>query len=180
MKKHSIYVVALSFVISFLVSCNTEPTLQKYFIESNKNDKFITFDIPSTVLSLKEENTSEEVKNTLKSIKKVNFIGFQIKEDNMDEFKVEKQKIQRILENPKYQEILSMNGSKTLTIKYLGKDDAIDEVIVFGADATQGFALVRLLGNKMNPSKIVQLIHKIKFNGNKEDFKGLETLFKKV
>jgi trehalose-6-phosphatase len=44
------------------------------------------------------------------------------------------------------------------TLKYLGEEDAIDEIIVFASDDEKGFALFRLLGKKMEPAKMMKLM----------------------
>ena len=180
MKKFIKHIGLLSLIAFLLIACDKNPSLQKYYVDSNENTDFITFDVPASVLSLKNEDASKEVKETLKSIKKVNFLGFQLKEDNQEKYKIEKQKISKILSNSKYQDLMSIGGKQSLTVKFLGTEDAIDEVIIFGSDKDKGFALVRVLGNNMDPSKMMLLINKIKYNGNKEDLKGLESFFKSI
>ncbi len=179
MKKQISYLALLVVITLFTVSCNKNPTLQTYFVESNNNNEFISVDIPSSVLSLKNKDASDEVKETLKSIKKVNFLGFQVKDDNIEKYKKETKKIKTILANPKYQDLFSIGGKRSLAIKYLGEDDAIDEIIIFGADIDKGFILVRLLGKKMNPSKMKTLIDEINYDGNMDDFKQFESLLSK-
>lgn len=168
-------------VIALLtVSCDEHPSLQKYYVDSNENTDFISLDIPASILSLKDENVSEEVKATLKSIKKLNFLGFQLKEGNQAEYKIEKQKIKEILKNPKYQELISVGGKQSFTIKFMGEEDAIDEVIVFGSDREKGFALVRILGSNMDPSKMMLLANEIKYDGDEGDLKGLGSFLKNL
>ena len=53
-------------------------------------------------------------------------------------------------------------------IKYLGDEDAIDEVIIYGDSEDKGFALIRVLGDDMNPAHIVQLMQAIQ----KSEYKG--------
>ena len=48
---------------------------------------------------------------------------------------------------------LNMN----IVINYQGEDDAINEFILFAADNDKGFALARVLGNKMQPEKIMKM-----------------------
>jgi len=177
MRKYIKYFGMLAVIALLTVSCDQHPSLQKYYVDSNENAGFISFDIPASILSLKDENVSKEVKETLKSIKKINFLGFQLKDGNQAEYKIEKQKIKEILKNPKYQELISVGGKQSFTIKFLGEDDAIDEVIVFGSDKEKGFALIRILGNKMDPSKMMLLANEIKYDGDKGDLKGLESFF---
>lgn len=180
MKKHIKYFGMLAVIALLTISCDEHPSLQKYYVDSNENTDFISLDIPASILSLKDENVSEEVKETLKSIKKVNFLGFKLKDDNQAAYKIEKQKIKEILKNPKYQELISVGGKQSFTIKFLGEDDAIDEVIVFGSDKDKGFALVRILGNNMDPSKMMLLANEIKYDGDKGDLKGLESFLKNL
>jgi hypothetical protein len=53
-------------------------------------------------------------------------------------------------------------------IKYLGDEDAIDEVIIYGSSDDKGFALIRVLGKDMNPAYIIQLMNAIQ----KSDYSG--------
>lgn len=163
-----------------MVSCDSNPTLQKYYVDSNENNDFISVDIPASLLSLKNENTSAEVKETLNSIKKVNFLGFQLKDSNKAEFKIEKQKVKEILKNPKYQELFSMGGKQSVSVKFLGEEDAIDEIIVYGSDKDKGFALVRILGNKMDPSKMMALAEELDFEGENGSMKQIESFMKNM
>ena len=39
------------FVATLLVSCNTEPSLQKYFVEKSENKDFIALDVSSSILN---------------------------------------------------------------------------------------------------------------------------------
>ncbi len=170
----------LVLITLLMVSCDSNPTLQKYYVDSNENNDFISVDIPASLLSLKNENTSAEVKETLKSIKKVNFLGFQLKDSNKAEFKIEKQKVKEILKNPKYQELFSMGGKQSVSVKFLGEEDAIDEIIVYGSDKDKGFALVRILGNKMDPSKMMALAEELDFEGENGSMKQIESFMKNM
>jgi hypothetical protein len=61
-----------------------------------------------------------------------------------------------------------------LYIKYIGEDSEIDELIVFGFSSANGFAIIRVLGDDMELSKIMKLESVIdQFdteNANVEDF----------
>ena len=48
-----------------------------------------------------------------------------------------------------------------MTMKYLGEEDAIDEVIIFASDDTKGFAIFRLLGDDMKPGQMLKLMNSI-------------------
>ncbi len=173
--------LGLIIITVIFVSCDSYPSLQKYYVDNQENAGFISADFPASIIQLKNEDSSDEIKETLKSIKKVNFIGFKLTEDNKSEYEVEKLKVAEILKNPKYQELIRGNyGTKSMTIKFLGEPDAIDEVIIFGADKGLGFAVVRILGNNMDPSKMIALSKEINIDNENGSFKQLESFMKDI
>jgi hypothetical protein len=178
MRKYIKYFGLLAIIALLTASCDNSQSLQKYYVDSNENAEFISFDIPASVLSLKNEDASAEVRETLKSIKKVNFLGFQLKDDNKAAYKVEKQKVKEILKNPKYQELISVGGKQSFTVKFMGEEDAIDEVIVFGSDKEKGFAVVRILGSNMDPSKMMALASELNFDNEDGSMKQIESFMK--
>lgn len=181
MKRILKYFVLVITVSIFVISCDSYPSLQKYYVDSQSSADFIALDIPASIVSLKNEDASEEVRETLKSIKKVNFLGFQISEDNNEMYTSELQKIKEILKNPKYQDLIRLDsGSKFLTVKFLGTDDAIDEVIFYGADKELGFALVRVLGNKMDPAKMLLLAQEINIDGDSAGIQQIGAFIKNM
>ena len=67
-----------------------------------------------------------------------------------------------ILKNSDYKELMKLNTQYGRgVVKYLGEGDAINEVIIFGDSRDKGFALVRVLGKKMNPAQFVQVMQAI-------------------
>ncbi|MFO7672692.1 MAG: DUF4252 domain-containing protein [Lutibacter sp.] len=166
--------IIVFFTAILTVACETKPSLQKYYVDSKENNAFISVDLPANIIELKDENVSEEVKNTLKTIKKVNFLALQINEGNQELFDAEKVKVAEILKNPDYKQLMRMKTADgNVTVNYLGAEDAIDEVIIFGSDSKRGFALVRVLGENMNPSEILSLAQEIKLDGNSQQLKQL-------
>ena len=166
------------FVAAILtVACDTKPSLQKYYVDSKDNNAFISVDLPANIIELKDENVSEEVKNTLKTIKKVNFLALQVDENNQELFNTEKEKVAEILKNPDYKQLMRMKTADgNVTVNYLGTEDAITEVIIFGSDSKRGFALVRVLGENMNPADIMSMAQEIKLDGNSQQLKQLSGL----
>ncbi|WP_340074457.1 DUF4252 domain-containing protein [Leptobacterium sp. I13] len=143
----------------FLTSCNGGQSLQEYFVENSEDKDFLVIDVPASLLNLSEVDLNEGQKEAYESIKKMNILAFRVQEDNKADYEAEKTKIKEILKNPKYQDLMKFNsGTAKATVKYLGKEDAIDEVIVYGSDNQYGFAVVRVLGNKMKPENIVALV----------------------
>ena len=61
-----------------------------------------------------------------------------------------------------------------IVINYQGEDDAVDEFLLFASDRKQGFALARILGDNMQPAKIMKLANDMK--GLDEDGEGISEL----
>ena len=167
--------------VLLLTACDTNPSLQKYYVDSKENAEFISVDLPASIIQLKDGEVSEEVKNTLNTIKKINFLALQITDDNKDLYETERAKVKAILKNPKFKELMRMNrGSGSVSVNYLGEEDAIDEVVIYGSDKSQGFALVRVLGENMNPSDILKITNEIQLDGDSQQLKQLEGIFKNI
>ncbi len=175
-------VTMIAFVAAILtVACDTKPSLQKYYVDSKENNAFISVDLPANIIELKDENVTEEIKNTLKTIKKVNFLALQVDETNQELFDAEKEKVTEILKNPDYKQLMRMKTADgNVTVNYLGTEDAINEVIIFGSDSKRGFALVRVLGENMNPADILSMAQEIKLDGDSQQFKQLGALLGSV
>ena len=162
-----------------LIACDSHPSLQKFYVDSKENNEFISLDLPASILELKDTEASEEIKNTLKSIKKVNFLALQVTDSNQELYASEKSKVNAILKNPKYKQLMRMNmGGGNVSVNYLGEEDAIDEVIIFGADKEKGFAVVRVIGENMNPTDIMKLANEIKMDSESGQMQQLEGILK--
>lgn len=144
-----------------LFSCGSEATLQKYFVEKQKDHNFISFDLSSDMFIQNENLLTQEQKNTLKTIKKINLLALK-SDDNkllMDEEHI---KIKEILTNDTYEQLIRYgSNTKNAALYYTGKEQAIDELIVFGFDEQTGLGLARVLGNNMNPAEVMTLIQSI-------------------
>jgi phage pi2 protein 07 len=175
------YVTLILIATVLLVSCDSYPSLQKYYVDSKEDINFIAIDIPASILKLKNEDVSDDVREALNSIKKVNFLGFQLKDENAEKYTAEKLKIKAILANPKYQELIQFgNGGKSLVIKFLGESDAIDEIILYGYDKELGLALVRVLGDKMNPTQMMTLVKEIQLDDDSGALKQIKSFVENV
>ena len=164
-------------VILLTIACDSNPSLQKYYVDSKENSEFISVDLPSSILQLKDTEVSDEIKNTLETIKKVNFLALQVNETNKELYTSEKVKVNAILKNPKYKQLMRMNmGGANVSVNFLGEGDAIDEVVIFGADGDKGFAIIRVIGENMNPSDILKLTQEIKMDGDSNELKQLGSL----
>ena len=95
-------------------------------------------------------------------------------------FETEKAKVEGILKDKKYQELMKMSrGKDGGAVYFIGENDAIDEFILYGSNKDAGFAIVRVLGDKMNPASIMTLLSIMqKANLDLEQLKPLESMIK--
>lgn len=152
-----------------LAACTSTQSLQEYYVDNSENPNFLSVDLPVSLLNMEKADLTKAQKDALESLRKLNVLAFKKTDDNVEEFKMEKAKVMSILKNNKFNELMKMNTSYgKATITYLGDDDAIDEVVIYGDNEDKGFLLVRILGDNMNPTKIAQFIQALQ----KSDYKG--------
>lgn len=160
---------ALALFALLLGSCASQQSLQEYYVDNSENPNFISLDIPASVLKMDEVDLTDAQREAVSSLKKFNVLAFRITDENQLEYKAEKAKVKEILKGDKFTELMKINSSYGRgVIKYLGDEDAIDEVIIYGDSKDKGFALVRVLGKDMNPAHVAELMQAIQ----KSDYKG--------
>jgi len=174
------YQIILLVLALSLASCSSTQSLQEYYVDNSENPNFLSFDVPVSILNLQESELSSKEKEAISSLRKLDILAFRKTSDNAIDYKTEKTSVKTILKNPDFIELMKMNTPYgKATVKYLGDEDAIDEVIIYGDNKEKGFALIRVLGDDMNPANMLQLLQAIQ----KSDYKGeglekLEGLFK--
>ena len=176
----TIYSFAI-FLSLLVVGCNTEPTLQKYFVENTENKDFIVLDVSPSILNLDKAKLSAEENGALESFDKMNVLAFKLNETNKAQFETERAKINLILKEKKYQQLMKYgSGSAGASVSYVGSDEHIDEFVLFANSKDAGFAVVRVLGDDMNPNNILTLISVLKkSNIDMAQLNPLQEMFKK-
>ena len=155
------YVIGLALLAIGMTSCTNEPSLQKYLVEKQDDDKFLKIDLATSLLQSDDANFTKEEQEVLNSVKKINVVAYPIKGDKTD-YDVERKKVQAILADEKYQTLMKMWSNKSgATLKYTGEEEAIDELIVFASDNEKGFAIFRLIGDNMEPDNLLKLMNAI-------------------
>jgi hypothetical protein len=163
-----------------LMSCNSEPTLQKYFVENSEKKEFIALDVSPSIINVDKTKLTPEQKTALASFDKMNILAFKLDETNKAEYEVESQKVTRILKGKDYQELMKIgSGKDAASISFVGEEDDIDEFILFAKKKDNGFAVVRITGDDMNPNNIMNMLSILKSaNLDMEQLKPLEGLMK--
>lgn len=163
--------------VSLLTSCDDGKSLQKYYVENQEDSDFLALDVPTSMFT-NSESLAAEQKETLETIKKINVLALK-KEEDPAKFESEKIKLNEIFKDEKYQLLMKYGGGdRKAELYFTGEEDAIDELIIYGYDNKQGLGVARVLGEDMNPEKIMRLMKSLdKDNINLEGIKGLGNIF---
>ncbi|MGV6831541.1 MAG: DUF4252 domain-containing protein [bacterium] len=150
--------VMLFLLVIAYTSCNQGESLQSYYVTNQEKPNFLTVDIPVSMVKVDKSILTEDQLEAYNSIDKLNMLGYSIKEDE-EAYKTELAKVNTILKNPKYEELIRGGNAKDgrFVVKMIGDDELIDELIVLGSANERGFAVVRVLGDDMDPVKIMKL-----------------------
>jgi len=166
--KTIIRLLSISMVL-FFMACSSTQSLQEYYVDNSENPNFISLDLPASILNLENADLTDEQRTALESLRKLNVLAFKKTSQNATEYEVEKGKVNAIMKDSKFKELMKLNTQYGKGfVKYLGETDAIDEVVIYGNSDDKGFALVRVLGKDMNPAYLIQLMQAIQ----KSDYNG--------
>jgi len=175
MKK--LFIFSLLLVAFVTVSCKNEASLQGYLVDSQDKKGFITLDVPASILQLSMDKASEEDKKAFESIRKVNITGLPYKDTDEATYEIEKNKLKEILNNSDYKKLIKFKkDGMHATIYYSGKADAINEIIAFGYGKEMGVGIARILGDNMNPGKIMEMMKNSKVDGGNLDLGKFKSL----
>ncbi len=156
------FVIGIGLAVLTLFSCSNEKSLQRYLVDRQDDDSFLKIDIAASLLQTDNNNLSQEEKDILETVKKINVVAYPIEGENAADYEVKRQELKDILNQGQYKMLMKYGSNKQgATLKYLGEENAIDEIIVFASDDEKGFALFRLLGDKMEPAKMMKLMNAI-------------------
>jgi len=156
------FVIGIGLAVLTLFSCSNEKSLQRYLVDRQDDDSFLKIDIAASLLQTDNNNLSQEEKDILETVKKINVVAYPIEGENAADYEVKRQELKDILNQGQYKMLMKYGSNKQgATLKYLGEENSIDEIIVFASDDEKGFALFRLLGDKMEPAKMMKLMNAI-------------------
>lgn len=176
--KIAVYIAVL--VSLLLTSCSGEPTLQKYFVENSEKKDFVALDVSPSIINVDKTKLTADQKTALASFDKMNIIAFKADAANKAAYDAESQKISQILKGEEYQELMKVgSGKDAASVSFVGDEDHIDEFILFAKKKENGFAVVRILGNDMNPNNIMNMLSLLKSaNIDMEQLQPLQGLVK--
>ncbi|WP_299556237.1 DUF4252 domain-containing protein [Seonamhaeicola sp.] len=169
MQRTIIYILYTVFTAAFLISCGDGVSLQRYYVDNQETKNFITQDIPISMVEIDKSGFTEEQQEAYNSVKRLNFLGYKTSEADMETYNAELAKVKTILSDDKYNDLMEVSDrGRKIIVKYIGTDEEADEVVVFGSAQDMGFAIVRVLGNDMNPEKMAVLLRSLQ-NANVDE-----------
>ena len=170
--------IIIPFLLLIFVACKKE-SVQTYFIENQQKKEFVSVDISSSILKLSEVLASEKDKKAYQSIQNINVLALPIQRAKEGQYEQEKDRFKQILKGSSYKKLMNFNkDGNAVTLYYIGEVDAIDEIIAYGYSDEQGMGIARILGNKMNPNDIMEMVQNTKLDLKDFDFGQLNNLFK--
>ena len=163
-----------------LVSCQSEPSLQKYFVENTENNDFLIMDLSPTIVNVDKAKLSVDESAALKSFDKMNILAFKLTDKNKNQFVAQRAKVNAILKDEKYQQLMKFeSGKEGASVSYVGDDDHIEEFVFYANKKDAGFAVIRVIGKDMNPTAIMTMLQVLKkSNIDMEQLKPLQQLMK--
>jgi hypothetical protein len=109
----------------------------------------------------------------------MNILAFRADSTDIAEYDKEIKEVKAILKNESYQQLMKAgSGNDGAAIYFVGNDDEhIEEFVVLAGKKENGFAVVRVLGNDMNPTHIMNMLTLLqKSNVDLEQLKPLRQL----
>jgi hypothetical protein len=141
------------------VGCSQEPTLQKYFVEKTESPEFIALDISPTIFNTGKISLTAEEKRALESFKKMNILAFKANDTNKAKFDAERMKVKELLKDEKYQMLMKFGkGKEGGSLSFVGDENHIEEFVLYASQSETGFAVVRILGEDMNPTGVMTIM----------------------
>ena len=133
------------------------------------------------IIKTDKVNLSETEKAALESFDKMNVIAFKSDSTDVTGYEMEIKEVKAILKEETYQQLMKFgSGNDGAAIYFVGNDDEhIEEFVVLAGKKENGFAVVRVLGNDMNPTHIMNMLNLLqKSNLDLEQLKPLQQLMK--
>ena len=175
--------VLLVLSVFTVTSCSSDKkSLQEYYVDNQENNDFVLVDVPASLISGSSAFLTKEQNEVLETIRKINIMAYPIKDATSINYQGEKTKLMGILAGDDYEELMKANSDEgSIRLYFKGEEEAIDEVIFFGAEDSKGFILARLLGDDMNISNMMKLAQSMETSDiDVSQFEGIMDIFNDI
>ena len=166
-------------LLLLLLSCSTQPSLQKYFVEKLDDPAFMVLNLPLDLNELFDDNLTQEELKVLKGVDKLNLLLLRKKEDIVEKYDTELKRVQSIIAQPQYQHLMDFKAFDNAqgSLLFEGEIDQVDEGLVFFHSKTLGFGVMRIIGSEINPGALLALAKKVDGKRLEEKVKSTTSLF---
>lgn len=167
--------------VLFVSSCETKPTLQKYYVKNTESADFVSVDLAPSVINTQNLKLTSSEKEALASFDKMNILAYKTDSTQTEKFDQEIKEVKALLKDDSYQQLMKVgSGSDGAAVYFVGDEAHINEFVVLASKKENGFAVVRVLGNDMNPTHVLNMLQLLKKSDMKlEQLKPLQDLMKK-
>lgn len=151
------YVIAAA-AIALLTSCESKPTVQKYFVEKSEAKDFMAVDLGKGLLNTDKLQLTADQKKAIESVEHVNVLFFKSDSLNGKTYEQETAQVKDILKSDSYDELIKFNhDGMGGSVNTKGSGDHIKEFVIYFRNQETGFGLVRVTGNDMTPAKVLTI-----------------------
>lgn len=142
-----------------LAGCTSEPSLQKYFVENTESNDFIAVDVSPSILNVEKTKLTPAQSDALEAFDKMNILAFKLDDTNRVLYEEERLKVNEILKAEKYQQLMKVgSGKQGVTVSFVGEEEDIEEFVLYAHSSETGFAVIRILGNEMSPTDMMNML----------------------
>lgn len=142
-----------------MLGCSDKPSLQQYFVSRSENPQFLALDLGPTNLNLDKQPLTDAQRTSLSHLKKVNILAYKKDKAGEAPYQLERRTVDSILSDETFQDLIRFSSDgQGASLKFTGDVQQVDEFILYGHDSRYGFALVRILGDKLTPTDVVNLL----------------------
>ncbi|ARN70720.1 MAG: DUF4252 domain-containing protein [Bacteroidota bacterium] len=149
------------FLALALVSCEKEDSLQKFLVDTQEKDGYLSTSVPKGIVGFKMDNMSEDSQKAYESINKINLVALP-KDAKKVNFEEERERLDKILKSDSYKTLMRHSSDDMkVHLVYEGEKDAIDEVLVYADMPKVGMGLARITGDNMNLNDIMKMMKEL-------------------
>ena len=159
MKNQLKSIITVLTIALLFVSCKDENSIQTYFVDHREQPEFLSLDLSAKMLDLSKADLTAEQQEAYNSIEKLDVLAYRVNDGDVVAYEQELQKAKKVFKNEKYEELMEFKDNGiSFKISTIGDENTVDEILVLANSKEMGFAIVRVLGDKMKPEQLVKLI----------------------
>lgn len=159
MKNQLKSIITVLTIALLFVSCKDENSIQTYFVDHREQPEFLSLDLSAKMLDLSKADLTAEQQEAYNSIEKLDVLAYRVNDGDVVAYEQELQKAKKVFKNEKYEELMEFKDNGiSFKISTIGDENTVDEFLVLANSKEMGFAIVRVLGDKMKPEQLVKLI----------------------